>query len=115
MKAYIISFNPLILPTNELLGYLDTRTEILNWYLPFAGTIMIVSNHNQTALANMMSARFPVHHFLITETNIFNTDGRLLNQAWEFIRNPKSSGRWDSNSYSGLAGLLGSSPPDPTK
>lgn len=108
MKAYIVSFNPLGLPTHELLEYFDTRHEVLNWYLPFAGTIMIVSNHNQTALANMISTQFPANHFLITEANIFNTDGRLLNPAWEFIRVPKSSGRWNNLGYTGLAGLLGS-------
>lgn len=108
MKAYIVNFNPLVLPTHELLGYFDMQPMVLNWYLPFAGTIMIVSNHNQTALANTISTRFPSHHFLITEANIFNTDGRLLNPAWEFIRTPKSSGRWENTGYSGLAGLLGS-------
>lgn len=115
MKVYIVSFNALILSTHELLGFFDTRTEILNWYLPFPGTIVIVSNHNQTALANMISERFPLHIFLITETNSFIVDGRLPNPAWEFIRNPKSSGRLDNNSYTGLEGLLDSSRFDPKK
>jgi hypothetical protein len=114
MKAYIINFNPLALPTHELLGYIDNRHEVLNWYLPFAGTIMIVSNYNHTALANVIANDFPMHHFLITECNVFNTDGRLLNPAWEFIRTPKSSGRWDSLNYSGLAGLLGLNIPPKT-
>mgnify|MGYP001430434223 CR=1 FL=1 len=108
MKVYIISFNPLMLPVYELLNYLDTRTEVLNWYSPFAGTVLIVSNHNQTFLSNIISMQFPLQHFLITEATIYNTDGRLLNQAWEFIRTPKSSGRWDNDvNYKGFEGLLG--------
>ncbi len=108
MRAYVVNYNPLMLPTHELWGYFDSRSEILNWYLPFAGTIMVVSNHNPTSLANLMSLRFPTHNFLITESNIYNTDGRLANVAWDFIRNPKSSGRWDGIGSGGLAALLGS-------
>ena len=59
--------------------------------------------HNSTNLLNV-----PLQHFLITEATIYNTDGRLLNQAWEFIRTPKSSGRWDNDvNYKGFEGLLG--------
>ncbi len=106
MKAYILSFNPNTLTVQELLKYLDEKTEILNWYLLFPGTVMVASNQNQTILANMISFRFPVHQFLITEANMFNTNGRLLSAAWSFINTPKSSGRWDNVSYQGLAGLL---------
>lgn len=112
MKTYVISYNPFLIVPNEIMNYLDTKQEILNWYLPFPGSIFIVSNYNTTALANMLASRYPLSQFLITEANRFNTDGRLANIAWDFIGNPKSSGRWDNNLGTALApSLLGGQMP----
>ncbi len=97
MKSYQISFDPSFINTPYLLQFFDSRSEILNWYTPFSGTIFIVSSKNQKELANLLAAHYTYYNnFIITEVNAHNTDGRLPPHAWNFINNPKSSGKWDS-------------------
>ena len=79
-----------------MLAYLDTRSEVLNWYTPFSGTVIIVSNYLPNYLTNLISTKFPLHQFLITEANASAMDGRLPNTAWKFLQTPHSSGRWDT-------------------
>ncbi len=95
MKAHIINFNPLLLPTPNLIDFLDNQPVILNWCMPFVGTVLIASNYDRNVLSNMIANHFNSTHFLMTEANIFNTQGMMPSQIWEFINNPKSSGRWE--------------------
>lgn len=93
MRTYLITHNNFILPDESLRTFLDTRSEIMNWYRPFVGAVIVVSQHNQTHLSNMLANRYPQKQFIITEMNAGTSDGQLFQQAWDFIKAPKSSGR----------------------
>jgi hypothetical protein len=98
MKAHIINFNPLLLPTPDLIGFLDSQYyHILNWCMPFVGTVLIVSNYDRNVLSNLIANHFNSTQFLMTEANIFNTQGMMPSQIWDFINNPKSSGRLEKH------------------
>jgi hypothetical protein len=91
MRPYLITHNDFIIPDVSLRAFLDTRSEILNWYRPFIGAIIVVSQHNQTYMANMLLKQYPQKQFIITEMNAGTSDGQLFQPAWDFIRSPKPS------------------------
>ena len=90
MKTYNISFSPLSFSMQDLLSFLDTRSEILNWYTPFSGMVIVVSNYLPNYLTKLISEKFPRNQFLITEANVSSIDGRLPNTAWNFLQNPQN-------------------------
>jgi len=77
--------------------FLDTRSEILNWFLIIPNAILLVSRNDADTLSNLLHAQFRDRLFLITEVapDSHKTNGWLNEKAWDFINNPKSSGRWE--------------------
>lgn len=109
MKVYTISFDPYAISQYQLVNYLDQQPAIIrNWYIPFTGTVLIASTNTLLDLTNFMSSIYPSHTFLISEISANNAVGRLQPNAWEFINQPKSSGRWE---YLSSSGTLASIPP----
>lgn len=94
MKTYLITHNDYIVSAESLQNFLDTRSEILNWYRPFKGALIVVSEQNQTYLSNMLVKQYPQKQFIITEISPETSNGQLFQPAWDFIKFPKSSGRF---------------------
>lgn len=94
LKSYLLSIDGTLIQRNQVLNYLDTSPQILNWFAIMKDSILIISNYNATQLREMMHLAFPFGFFIITELQIGNYDGWLPGANWDFIANPRSSGRW---------------------
>ncbi len=95
MKPYLLVFNTQHVWPQTMLNYLDTRAEVLNWYSFIDTGIFIISRHTAYQLGEALRQGFPGLFFVITEVTRTNYDGWLPQVAWDFILNPKSSGRWE--------------------
>lgn len=75
--------------------FLDERTEVLNWFGVMPSTLLILSEKNAFDLSEMLRQRFKNDMtFLLVKVDPMNTDGLINKEVWEFINNPKPSGRW---------------------
>ena len=93
-KVYLLTFTGFRLP---ITNFLDTRQEILNWFLVLPQALLMVSRKDAPALTKLIHEQFRDRLFLITEVvpDTSKTNGWLNEKAWEFINDPKSSGRWE--------------------
>lgn len=94
MKSFLLTFN-LIYPIKIITDFLDSRREVPNWYIPLQNSIVITSKYDVNYISGLIAGRFPGMLFLLTELNPKTLNGWNTQQAWEFILNPKSSGRWE--------------------
>ena len=91
-KVFLLTFNGLDKPITD---FLDTRREVLHWFKILSNAILIVSRSNSAALASLIHLRFPFTWFVITELDRLKTTGWINKSVWDFINNPRSSGRWE--------------------
>lgn len=99
MKAYMLSFTSKSgnLTRQNILDYLDTRSEVLNWYAVMPFTIILVSAQTQSTLTELLRLRFGNEiTFLLAKVESNTINGFINEQVWNFINNPKSSGRWNN-------------------
>ena len=94
MRPYLLVFNDQLVPRQQMLNFLDTRSEVLNWYAFLPAGIFVISEHSAHELAAVIHQEFPIVFFIINEVVPGRNNGYLPMVAWEFINNPKSSGRW---------------------
>ena len=94
MKAYLLAFNPQVVPRQTILNFLDTRAEVLNWMAILAGGILVISEQTAQALSALIRQQHPQLWFIVTEIPRGMNDGFLSKTAWDFINAPRSSGRW---------------------
>jgi len=95
LKPYLLSVDGIVMRRNDVLDYLDTLPEVLNWYAIMRDSIFIISEYNATQLREALHLRFPYSFFIITELQAGMYDGWLPKKNWDFIARPHSSGRWD--------------------
>lgn len=76
-------------------AFLDTRREVLNWYMAMPGLIMVVSRSDLLALTGIIHAGLPWMHFVLNEIHPESVNGFIGRGVWDFINNPQSSGRWE--------------------
>ncbi|MGA1979616.1 MAG: hypothetical protein ABSG99_03500 [Sedimentisphaerales bacterium] len=94
LKSYLLSIDGLVVRRSQVLDYLDKSPQILNWFAIMKDSILITSKNNATQLREMLHLAFPFGWFIITELQTGNYDGWLPKENWDFIANPRSSGRW---------------------
>jgi hypothetical protein len=78
----------------QILEHLNTRQEVKHWYAFFPNAIVVISDRNATELMSAVRQQFPSLHFIVTEIPTGSNNGWLNKDVWEFINNPRSSGRW---------------------
>jgi hypothetical protein len=97
--TYAPSFHVYLLTTGApqkfVLDFLDSRPEVRNWFSLFPGTILVTSISDLTALTGLFHASYPWLHFLLAELDPSRINGFANAAVWDFINNPKSSGRWE--------------------
>ena len=76
-------------------AFLDTRPEILNWYSIFPGSILLVSRTDLLGLTGIIHAGYPWLFFHLAKLDGGSLNGFMNAEVWEFINNPRSSGRWE--------------------
>lgn len=76
-------------------NFLDTRPEVLNWFGAMPYTIILISNSDVRYLTKLLMEKYDNDiSFLITPIVSENMDGFIGRPVWDFINNPKPSGRW---------------------
>lgn len=91
MKAYIISFYQQEVSDDELMKFLDTQDEILNWRNEFPNTVFVVSNDNAESLTELIAEEFPQSSFIVAEYVRHNSNGLLDEETWEFLNEPEEA------------------------
>ena len=94
LKPFLLVFDLAGGPRQAILDYLDTRPEIKNWLAILPTAIFLISDRDSFQIANLFRQNFPGRLFFITEVPPGANDGWLYPQNWDFINNPKPSGRW---------------------
>ena len=92
VKAYLLTF---VVPREPILEFLDSRREVLNWFAVFPNTILVASRSDLTALTGILRVSFPWLWFILAELEPTKVNGFINQPVWEFINQPKSSGRWE--------------------
>lgn len=92
IRVFILNF---LIDRPLIVNYLDTRPEVLNWFAFTPNAVLVASRSDVTALAGLLRVQFPWLLFLISEVNQLSVQGWINNEVWDFISNPKSSGRWE--------------------
>ena len=90
--AYILVFDDALGTRKEIQDFLNTRSEVLNWYACMSNAIFIVSDKTAATLQKLIS-EFNVEknaHFIVLDVNT-DRQGWLPRKAWDFISNPKAS------------------------
>lgn len=90
------SFNPAIPTRDQVLEFLNTRSEVKNWYAAFDGGIVLVSFHDSNYLGALLRQKFPGMFFVLSRLYQSQAHGWMPKAFWDFIAAPKSSGRWPS-------------------
>ena len=91
LRSYLLTF---MVPRDFILEFLDTRPEVLNWYAVFPGSVLIVSRSDLAAITGLIHVSHPWLLFLVTEVDPRSINGFMNPEVWDFINNPKPSGRW---------------------
>ena len=94
MKLYVLVFNDYMGTQESVTAFLDSRKEVLNWCTVVPHSILIVSEKSLADLTQLFSTTYPGRYFLLSEIQGFTSNGILQKSVWDFINNPKSSGRW---------------------
>ena len=94
MRSYVLVFNDTVASRQSMLDFLDTRSEVLNWYAFSGEGIFVVSEYTAHELAAIIHQQFPALFFVVSEVVPARNDGFLPSVAWDFVNIPKSSGRW---------------------
>ncbi len=94
MKIYILLYNDLMGTKQSVTAFLDSKREILNWATVTHHSVLIVSEKNVNELIQIFQNAFPGCYFLLSEIDGRTSNGFLPSWLWDFINNPKSSGRW---------------------
>ena len=94
LKAFLLVFHSGV-PRQTITDYLDTRPEVLDWLSPFPNAVFIVSRGNVRELQQVIHQQFSTLFFCLAEVGAQNADGWLPPNVWDFVNNPKSSGKWD--------------------
>jgi hypothetical protein len=94
LKAYIVNFNCSQCARQKVLDLLDTLPAIKNWYAFLPSAIFVVSDQTAHALAQLLLAKVDGSYYFISEITSGTANGWLPQAAWDFVNNPKSSGRW---------------------
>lgn len=94
LKPFLVIFDNSQLPRQTLLDHLDTRSEIKNWFAFLPSAVVVVSDQTASSVAACIRTGFPNQLFIVTEISSGANDGWLGKNVWDFINNPKSSGRW---------------------
>jgi len=94
LRAFLLVFDSYEVTRQAILDYLDTQSAIKHWYAFLPTAIVVISDQTPYLLATVFRQKFPSKFFIISEVLFGRNDGWLPKGVWDFINNPKSSGRW---------------------
>jgi hypothetical protein len=103
MRSFLLSYDPFSVAQAHMTAFLDTRSEVRNWFAPFVGTLLLVAPHGQTpsTLTNMIRSHFPTLLLTVIPIDSLTANGWMPPQFWNLLNEPKSSGRWEAPGKAG--------------
>lgn len=94
LTPYVVTFDPANGSRQDFLNFLDTLVEIKNWYAFLPGAVFVVSDRDLNTISGLIHKRYASRLFFVSVVSRGLNNGWLPQAAWEFVNNPKSSGRW---------------------
>src|SRR5260370_3971172 len=91
-RCFVLCHNLLGVSRDDILLFLNTRPEILNYYAVLPGHILLISYYGVNDLTALLRAKFPREFFFLAEIAPQTVNGFLRHRIWEFINNPHRSG-----------------------
>ena len=91
LKPFVLVFDPTFGGREVVQRFLDTRHEVKNWFSVFSDAIFIISDSSATELSRVIRAQFPTGRFFLAAVS--ERDGCMPKHAWDFLNNPRRSGR----------------------
>ena len=90
--GYILVFDDALGTRKEIQDFLDTRSEVLNWYACMSNAIFVVSDATASALQRVIKEfnSGKDSNFIILDVKT-DKDGWLPKKAWEFMNTPKAT------------------------
>lgn len=100
MNVLAVNFSPSAFDRQHLLDFLNTLFEIKNWLAVNESLVLVVTDLMPIQLQQIINTAFPELSFMIFFVHPHEVDGRETLNVWDFINNPKSSGRWSDATWS---------------
>ena len=94
LKSYVLNFDAGMCSRQTILALLDSLPSVKNWYAFLPSAVFIISDNSAHELAQSLLAKVNGSMYFVSEINPAAHNGWLPKAAWDFINNPKSSGRW---------------------
>ena len=88
--AYVLIFDDAVGTRDQILEFLNTRSEVLNWYTCLPNAVFLVSDTTAGQLQKVMLEFTRGNgRFLILDTKT-DKNGWLPKRAWDFLNNPRA-------------------------
>src|ERR1700679_2752190 len=73
-RCFLVGFNALSLPVQDLTGFFETCAGIANWYGILPGQVFIVSSLDARTLNRLIGSMFPKEFFIVAQLDSSATD-----------------------------------------
>jgi len=117
MRTFLLLWNPgqNVVMHDQIAAFLDTRLEIKNWFSPFVGTILLVTDLTQVpgTVAETIRSRFAEFHFAVTPVEPWGTQGWMPKLFWDLVQQPFPSKMRAGGSLGDFLKLASPPPPPP--
>lgn len=106
--TFLVTYDISAVASKDLLAFLDTLSEIRNWFSPFLGSILVVtrSSENQSTLSTKIHDRFPGIQVCVCPIEVGGANGWMPPKYWDILRDKPDSGRWPPDPPSLMDTLL---------
>jgi hypothetical protein len=91
LKVFLLGFNHFGIARDAVTAFLDSRSEVHNWYTILPGQIFVVSRNSASEIADLLRKKFPDQFIFVGEIQPEKADGWLPKEAWTFITTPTSN------------------------
>lgn len=98
MKALLLVFDYTSVPQVEVLAFVDSRQEVVNYFVPVLGTMLLVVRQDQdsSSVTEFLHRRFPSMMFTVLPVDRAAANGRMPSRFWDLVHDPRSSGKWEA-------------------
>jgi len=89
--SYILSYDPQSITKKRLIRYLKESVVFNAWYLPFDGTVLVVSEEEADTISEDFLGTFEGCDHVIVDVQDDEPDysGWLDDEAWEYLGSPE--------------------------
>ena len=92
MKMYMLNTTE---PTANMIPKLDSISAIRNWfrYMPTCYILLSEDSSSAAEISHLIRTAAPGVTFILAEVHGYAMDGWMAQGLWDFVNNPKDSGR----------------------